>query len=183
MGQEFSAFDFIRTLRLVAVRVDVERVVVDGKAALGGSFFLACLNTCIVKLFNVTALQADDVVMVHALIELEHRFAALEMMSHQQSGLLELCQHTINSSQTHIIATREQQFENLLCAQMAFLAGFEQAQHLEPRQGGFQTGALEVFGFMHNYYVPIISRHLARNMLQLQMRMIIIHKTNLMDLP
>lgn len=71
------------TLRLGAIRVDVERMVVNGKPALGSHLFLARLDSRIVELLNMTALQANDVVMVLALIEFKHRFAAFEVVAHQ----------------------------------------------------------------------------------------------------
>lgn len=96
LTREFSALYFIGAFWLVTVCVDIERVVVNGKSAIGGGYFLACLNSCVVKLFDMAALHTHDVIMVFALIKFEHRFAALEMVPHQQTSLLELGEHAIN---------------------------------------------------------------------------------------
>jgi len=79
----------------------------DGKAALGSGFFLVCFNGRVVELLYVAALQADDVVVVFTLIEFEHRFAALKMVSYQQPRLFELGQYAVNGCQTHIVTANE----------------------------------------------------------------------------
>ena len=58
-----------------AVGVDVQRMVVDGEAAVLGDLFLTLFYFRVVELFDMAALQADQMVVVAALIEFEDRFA------------------------------------------------------------------------------------------------------------
>ena len=58
-------------------------MVMDLKAEFGGYFFLARLDGGIIELLDVTALQANDVIVMFSLIELEYRFATLEVVAHQ----------------------------------------------------------------------------------------------------
>ncbi len=58
----------VRALFLGAVAIDVERVVMDGKAMFSCNFFLACFNGSIIKLFQMAALQTNDMIMVLTMI-------------------------------------------------------------------------------------------------------------------
>src|SRR3989338_7994121 len=116
-----NSLSLIWALLSGAIRIDMERVVVNGKAAFGGDLFLARLDGRIVKLLDMAALQANDVVMVLALIEFEHRLAALEVVARQQSGLLELRQYAVNRGQPHVIATGQQMLVHIFRAHVALL--------------------------------------------------------------
>lgn len=61
----------------------MERVVVDGKSALRGNFFLAALDFLIEKFFHTSALQAYQMIVMSAAIEFINRFIAVEMMTDQ----------------------------------------------------------------------------------------------------
>ena len=108
-------------------------MVVDAKAPFLGDCFLAFFDFSVVELFNVTALQADQMVMVAAPVEFVDGFAGFEMVAHQQPGLLELCEHAIYGGQAGISAFLDQFFINIFRGQMAYRArhfnyfkGFEQ---------------------------------------------------------
>jgi dihydroxyacetone kinase DhaKLM complex PTS-EIIA-like component DhaM len=89
---------------LDAVGVDLQRVVVDREAAFLGDAVLAFLDFGVEEFLDLAALQADQMVVVVALVEFEHRLVAVEMMADQQSGLLELGEHAINRGQPDILA-------------------------------------------------------------------------------
>src|SRR5437016_5074340 len=65
-------------------------MLVDREAAVLRDFVLTLLDFGIVEFFDSAALQTDQVIVVSALVQLEHRFARLEVMTHQQAGLLEI---------------------------------------------------------------------------------------------
>ena len=69
------------TPRLHAVGVEVERVLGDLEAALAGDLRLPLLDLGIVELLDAAALQADQVIVVTALVQFEHRLAGFEMMA------------------------------------------------------------------------------------------------------
>ena len=64
------------------------------KVSGSGQILLAALDFRVEKLFHAAATHAHKVVVVLAFVELEHRFARFEVVALQQSGLLELGQHT-----------------------------------------------------------------------------------------
>jgi hypothetical protein len=52
-----------------------------------------CFDLDVVELFDMAAVQAHQVVVVLAFVELEDRLARLEIAALQQPGLLKLHQH------------------------------------------------------------------------------------------
>jgi hypothetical protein len=139
----------MRALLFGAIRIDMQRMIANRETQPRCHFFLACLDGRIVKLLDVAALQTNDVIVVIPLVQLENRLAAFEMVFHQQPGLFELGEHPVHRGQAHVFSAAQQLLVNVFRAQMSILAVFEQIQHLEPRQGGFETGTLEMFWLMH----------------------------------
>ena len=62
----------------------------DVEAAFSRNRGLAFFDRFIDELLDASALQADQMVVVAALIEFEYRFVGLKMMTHQKPGLFEL---------------------------------------------------------------------------------------------
>src|SRR5690349_23505414 len=102
----------MRAARLRAVGVEVERVLADRETALLRHFQLPLLDLGIVELLDATALHAHEVVVMLALVELEHRLARLEMVPHEKPGLLELRQHAIDGREADVETCGEQ---HLVC--------------------------------------------------------------------
>src|SRR2546430_3290414 len=102
IARRASALGTMRALRLDAVRVEVELVVVDREAAVLGDLDLALLDVGVVELLHAPALQAYEVVVVAALVELVDRFAALEVVAHEQPRLLELREHAVDRSEPDV---------------------------------------------------------------------------------
>ena len=129
---------------LDAVGVDLQRMVVNGKPPFLGDTGLAFFDFGVEEFLDLAALNADQMVVVVALVELEHRLVAVEVVAHQQSRLLELGEHAIDRGQTDVLALVGQQAIDLFCGHVALLALLEQIQDFQARQGGFQADALEV---------------------------------------
>ena len=106
----------VRAILLGAVCVNIKRVFLNDEASLNGNFFLAGLNSTVVKLLDVTALQADDVVMVFAMVEFEYGFSAFKMMAYQQACMLELGEYAVNRGEADIIPAAMQYVVNVLSA-------------------------------------------------------------------
>src|SRR3569832_1126789 len=70
--------------------VDVERVIAHGVTEFLRDGALAFLDGLVDKFVDAAAGDADDVVVVIALIDLEHRVAALEVMARHEARGLEL---------------------------------------------------------------------------------------------
>ena len=71
----------VRAARLRAVGVQVQRVLGDLEAALARDLLLPLLDLRVVELLDAAALQADEVVVMRAFVELEDRLAGLEVVA------------------------------------------------------------------------------------------------------
>ena len=58
-------------------------MVLDPETSICGNFDLALLDLGVIELFDMSALDAHDVIVVAAFLELEYCFAAFEMMADQ----------------------------------------------------------------------------------------------------
>lgn len=68
----------------------------NAEAAFFGDFYLASLDRRVEKFLYPSALQANQMVVMTALVEFENRFTAFEVMAHQEAGRLKLCQDTVD---------------------------------------------------------------------------------------
>ena len=102
---------------------------------------LAFFNFSVVKLFNPTAVQTNQMVMVLAFIEFIDRFAALKMTATQNIGLLELRQHPVNRSQAHVGAAFKQNTKNVLSRHVPLRAFLENFKYFQAGQCRFESGA------------------------------------------
>ena len=74
----------------------------DSEAAIFGDFFLALFDFGVEEFFYAAALQAHQVIVVAALIEFEHSFAAFKVVADQESGLLELGEHAVHGGEADV---------------------------------------------------------------------------------
>lgn len=70
--------------------VQTQRMVCDGEAFSLGDRLLAVFDLGIVKLFDLAAVKANEVIMVLAFVEFIDRLAALKLAATQNTGLFEL---------------------------------------------------------------------------------------------
>src|SRR5690606_25740093 len=89
----------VREVGLDALGVDVERVLVDGKAALLGDPGLPALDFLVVELFDPAAVDAHQMVVVVAGVEFEHCLAGFEVVALKEAGLLELGENAVDRRQ------------------------------------------------------------------------------------
>ena len=69
---------------------------------------LALFYSGIHELFDAAAVQADDMIVMRALIELEDRHAILEMMAGHEARGLELREHPVDGGEPDILVGLEQ---------------------------------------------------------------------------
>jgi hypothetical protein len=74
----------------------------DLEAALLCDGVLPLLDGRVIELLDAPALEADEVVVVMSLVQLEHRLARVEMVAHEEPRLLELRQHAINGGEADV---------------------------------------------------------------------------------
>ncbi len=121
----------------------------DRETPLFGNPVLATFDFRIVEFFDAPALQADQMIVVLAVVELEYRLARLEMMPFEQAGLFELGKDAINRRQTDIHALRQQQAVNVLGGEMAVFRLAEQVEDGHARDRGLEADTLEFCGIGH----------------------------------
>ena len=92
---------------------------------------LALLNLGIVKLLNLAAIQAHQMVVVLAFIELIHRLAGFKIAAVQQAGLLKLCQHAVHGGQPYILAVFQQHPENIFCRHVSLFTRLKDLQNFQ----------------------------------------------------
>ena len=80
----------MRTVAFIAPRVQAQRMIRDSEALGLGDRLLAVFDLGIVKLFDLAAVKANEVIMVLAFVEFIHRFAAFKLAAAQNTGLFEL---------------------------------------------------------------------------------------------
>ena len=125
-------------------------MVLDVEATLFCNRALVLLDDLIEELFDVTALHANDVVVVLTVVKLEHRVPALEVMPDYQTRRLELSEHPVYGGETDILTRLQQRLVNILRAHVTFLAALQDGQDANPRQGCFEAGAFELLVFYHS---------------------------------
>ena len=121
----------------------------DGEAAILGDFHLAPFDLGVQELFHLATLEAYQVIVVTALVQLEHRLAGLEMVPDQNAGLLELRQNAINRGKPDLHAFVEQDLVDVFGGQVPHVAVLEQIEDFQARQGRFQSDVLQIVGCTH----------------------------------
>jgi hypothetical protein len=124
-------------------------VVLQLEAAGLGDAALALLDLGVEELLDPAAVEADEVVVVLALVELEHRLAALEVVAREDAGLLELHQHAVHRRQADVGVIGEEDAKDVLGAHVALARVLEDLEHLDARQRRLEAAVLEFFGVGH----------------------------------
>ena len=102
--------------------VQRQRVVLQLEAARLRDGALALLDLGVEELLDPAAVQAHQVVVVLALVELEHRLAGLEVAARQHARLLELHQHPVDRGQADVGAFGQQRLVDVLGGHVALRA-------------------------------------------------------------
>jgi hypothetical protein len=122
-------------------------VICDRETALARDTLLPLFNFFVEKLFDPATIEAYEMVMVRALVQLEHCLAGFKVVSMQQPGLLELREHPVYGRQADIHVFGQQNLVNVLGAQMAHLTILKDIEDFESGQrcletAGFQLGRI-----------------------------------------
>ena len=98
----------MRALFVEALRVKIKRVFTNQKTALLGDFFLSPLDFCVDKLFDVTAINANKVIVVRSGFQFKNRSPGFKMVPFEQANLFKLSQHSVNRRQPDIVIFGQQ---------------------------------------------------------------------------
>jgi hypothetical protein len=116
---------------LEALDVEVEGVFAHREAALGGDLVLALLDLGVEEFLHPAALQAHQVVVVVAFVELEDGLARFEVMALEEAGLFELGEDPIDGGQADIHVFGDQEAIDVFGGEMAILDLLEQVEDLQ----------------------------------------------------
>ena len=150
-----------RAIHALAAAVQDHRVILDLELQLRGDGALPVLDARVHELFDLAAVKTDDMVVVLALVQLEHRGRTLEVMARDEAGRLELRQHPVHGCKANVLVRLEQMLINVFRAHVARRRGAENLQNLEPRQRDLEPRLAKVAGFhvLHSWGPGIIAGH------------------------
>ena len=129
-----------------AIHIQVKSVRTHAEAAFCGDPVLPVLDLGIEELLDVAALQADQVVVVVAFVQLENSLAGFEVMAFEQAGLFELGKHPVNRGQADIHVFGDEQAIDVFGGQVAVFGFLEKIEDLEPRESCLQADTFETLG-------------------------------------
>src|SRR5690606_8466097 len=124
-------------------------MILEREAPGSGDLALQALDVGVEEFLDPAAAQADQVVVVVALVEFEDGLAGFEVAALEQAGLLELGQHTVDGGQADLVVLREEFLEDILGAHVALAAGVEDFEDFQAGQRRLESCALEFGGFGH----------------------------------
>lgn len=103
------------------------------------------LDVLVAEFLDPPAFQAQDMVVMLALIEFEYRLTTLEMMALDQPRRLELGQHPVYGRQPDLLAGIDQRPIDRLGGQMGAFLMLQHVEYLHARQGDLQASLFEFF--------------------------------------
>ena len=98
------------------------------------------LELLVVELDDPAALEADHVVVVIAIVELEDRMTTLEIVPRNEAGSLELRQHAVDRREADFLARIQQVLVNILSARVPVAGIFENLEDLQAWQRDLEAG-------------------------------------------
>jgi hypothetical protein len=124
-------------------------MVAQRESVLLGDRALPFFNDIVDEFLDPPAMHANDVVMMRATFQLEHGLSALEVVPGDQSRRLELGEGAIYGGQPDLLSGIEQFSVDGFGREVQAFDVLEKLEYLEPGQGGFQAGILQMFRLVH----------------------------------
>jgi len=119
-------------------------VVDETEAEARGDLRLAFLDSRIGELLDSSAILADDVVVVLALVQLENRRAALEVVAGHETSRLELREHAIDRGQADVLVRLDQPTIDVLGAHVPGRITGQDLEDLQARHRDLEAGATQL---------------------------------------
>jgi len=119
--------------------IEYQRVIADFIPQPLGDGLLALFDAAVHELFDRATVHTDDVIVMRAMIELENRDAAFEMMSGYEAGGLELSQHAVNGREADVLVCDKKLFIDILRTHVVGRALRKNIEDLEPWQGHLES--------------------------------------------
>jgi len=130
-------------------------VVADLEAEARRDLVLLFLDALVREFLDPAAVDAHDVVVVLALVQLEDGGAALEVMARDEPGGLELSEHAVHGGEPDVLIGVEQATVHVLGTHVARLARRQDLEDLESRHGDLQAGTAQMRRF---HGLPVLQR-------------------------
>lgn len=108
---------------------------------------LAALDAAVKEFLDPPAVHAHDVVVMLALVQLENRGTAFEVMALDECGRLELGQHAIHGGEPDVLAVLQQRTIDFLGGQVAAMAAGQDLEDLDARQRDLEASLAKIAGF------------------------------------
>lgn len=119
----------------------------DVEAAILGDLDLPLLDFSVIKLLDLAALHADQVIVVLAFVQFENRLARFKVVTFKQASLLELGQNAIDSGEANVDILVHEVAVDVFSRHVALAGGavsfLEQVQNFESGRGGLEADVLE----------------------------------------
>jgi hypothetical protein len=120
-----------RTIRTFAASIEDHGVIFDLELQLIRYRPLPLLDTGVHEFLDLSTIETHYVVVVLALVELEHGRGALEMMAADEAGGFELSENSVDGSQSNVLVRFEEVLVDVLRTHVARRCGAEYLQDLE----------------------------------------------------
>jgi len=130
-------------------------VLADRKAVPLGHGRLALLDAGIHELLDAPAIKTQDVIVMRAGTELEHRHAIGEVMAGDEPRRLELREHAVHRRKADVFLQIDEAPVNVFSRKMARAAFLEDVENLHARQRDLQPGFAQVIAF--HFGLPIFN--------------------------
>lgn len=104
-----------------------------------GNGLLPGLDGGLDELNDLSAAHTDQVIMVAAAVELEHRLTTLEVVPGHQPRPFELGQDSVDGGKAHVLAAVEQRLIDILRTQVTPVAVLQYSQDLDARARNLQA--------------------------------------------
>lgn len=127
-----------------AVTVQRQRVIGDAETTLECDALLPALDLIIIEFFDATTIEANQMVVVRAFVQLEHGFAGFKVIPMQQASLFKLRQDAIHRGQSHIHVVRQKHFVDVFGAKMTDATVVKYIQNFHTRQRNLQAAGFDV---------------------------------------
>ena len=154
---QLAALHPVRANLADAVAVQGERVVGDRRSRAASAIARCRSSMSVVREFlDPAAVDADDVVVVHAFVQFEDGRAALEMMTRHEARRFELRQNPVDRGESDVLVEFEQPAIDVFGTHVPDGRARKDFENLDPRRGDLQSRATQLrrFHVIH----PVVER-------------------------
>lgn len=140
-------FDHRRRRAIGTNAINDQRVIFNAKAMFCGNGSLPIFDQRIEKFHDLSAFDANKMIVMVSAVEFEHRLSAFEMATAHQTYAFELGQYAINGRQSDLFVVIDEFPINILGTQMPLVAAFENPQNFDSGRSHLESGLFDLLIF------------------------------------